>query len=90
VVKDLVEAPPLILKINGGLVDVIHLLLLLAVLALLALLALELLREEGVFGQGFLELRLQPLHHNGVTPFHPLESDLQLRSICMAETIAEY
>jgi hypothetical protein len=56
----------------------------------LALLVLELLLEEGVFGQGFLELRLQPLHRNGVTPFHPLESGLQLCSICMAEIIAEY
>jgi hypothetical protein len=54
------------------------------------LLVLELLHEEGVFGQGFLELRLQPLHHNGVTPFHPLESGLQLCSICMAEIILEY
>jgi hypothetical protein len=66
---------------------VVHLLLLLAVLALLVL---ELLLEEGVFGQGFLELRLQPLHSNGVNPFHPLESGLQLRSICMVEIIAEY
>jgi hypothetical protein len=32
VVKDLVEAPPLILKIDGGLAEIIHLLLLLAVL----------------------------------------------------------
>jgi hypothetical protein len=53
------------------------------------LLVLELLLEEGVFGQGFLELRLQPLHRNGVTPFHPLESGLQLCSICMAEIILE-
>jgi hypothetical protein len=50
----------------------------------------ELLFEEGVFGQGFLELHLQPLHRNGVTPFHPLERGLQLCSICMAEIIAEY
>jgi hypothetical protein len=83
-VKDLVEAPPLIFKINGGLAEVIHLLL------LLALLVLELLLKAGVFGQGFLELRLQPLHRNGVTLLHPLESGLQLSSICMAEIIAEY
>jgi hypothetical protein len=69
VVKDLVKAPPLIFKLNGGLAEVIHLLLLLAVLALLVL---ELLLKEGVFGQGFLELHLQPLHHNGVTLLHPL------------------
>jgi hypothetical protein len=84
VVKDLVEAPTLIFKINGGLAEVVHLLLLLVVLALLVL---ELLFKAGVFGQGFLELRLQPLHRNGVTIFHP--SGLQLGSICMAEIIAE-
>jgi hypothetical protein len=87
VVKDLVEAPPPILKINGGLAEVVHLLLLLVVLALLVL---ELLLEEDIFGQGFLELHLQPLHRSGVTPFHPLESGLQLHSICMTEIIEEY
>jgi hypothetical protein len=87
VVEDLIEAPPLIFKINGGLAKVVHLLLLLAVLALLVL---ELLFKAGVFGQGFLELHLQPLHHNGVTLLHPLESGLQLGSICLAEIIAEY
>jgi hypothetical protein len=87
VVKDLVEAPLLIFKINGGLAEVVHLLLLLAVLMLLVL---EFLLEKGVFGQGFLELCLQPLHRNGVTPFHPLESGLQLCWICMIEIIAEY
>jgi hypothetical protein len=68
VVKDLVETPSPILKIDGGLAEIVHLLLLLAVLALLVL---EFLLKEGVFGQGFLELRLQPLHRNDVTPFHP-------------------
>jgi hypothetical protein len=87
VVEDLVEAPLLIFKINGGLAEVVHLLLLLAVLALLVL---DFLLEEGVFGQGFLELHLQPLHRNGVTLSHPLESGLQLGSICMAEIISEY
>jgi hypothetical protein len=48
VVEDLIEAPPLIFKINGGLVEVVHLLLLLAVLVL------ELLFKAGVFDQGFL------------------------------------
>jgi hypothetical protein len=69
------------------LAEVVDFLLLMAVLALLVL---ELLLEEGVFGQGFLELRLQPLHHNGVTLSHPLESGHQLGSICMAEINAEY
>jgi hypothetical protein len=72
-VKDLVEAPLPILKIDGGLAEILYLLLLLAVLALLVL---ELLLKEGVFGQGFLELRLQPLHRNSMTLSHPLESGL--------------
>jgi hypothetical protein len=87
VAEDLVEAPPLIFKINGGLTEVVHLLVLLAVLVLLLL---ELLLKVGVFGQGFLELRLQPLHHNGVTFLYPLECGLQLGSICLVEIIAEY
>jgi hypothetical protein len=87
VVKDLIETPPLIFKINGGLAEVVHLLLLLVVLALLVL---ELLFKKGVFGQGFLELCMQPLHRNGVTLLHPLESGLQLSNICKAEIIAEY
>jgi hypothetical protein len=49
-----------------------------------------LLFKAGVFGQGILELHLQPLHRNGVTLLHPLESGLQLSSICLAEIIAEY
>jgi hypothetical protein len=85
-VKDLVEAPLPILKINGSLAEILHILLLLAVLALLVL---EFLLKEGVFGQGFLELHLQPLHRNRVTLLHPLESGLQLGSICMAEAITE-
>jgi hypothetical protein len=85
-VKDLIEASLPIFKIDGGLAEMLYLLLLLAVLALLVL---ELLLKEGVFGQGFLELRLQPLHHNGVTLSHPLDSGLQLGSSCMAEAITE-
>jgi hypothetical protein len=85
-IEDLVEAPLLILEIDGDLAEILYLLLFLAVLALLVL---EFLLKEGVFGQGFLELRLQPLHRNGVTLFHPLESGLQLGSICMAEDITE-
>jgi hypothetical protein len=87
VVEDLVEAPLVILKIGGGLAEIVYLLPLLVVLALLVL---EFLLEEGVFGQGFLELHLQPRHRNGVTLSHPLESGLQLGSICMAEIVAEY
>jgi hypothetical protein len=69
------------------LAEIVHLLLLLVVLALLVL---KFLLEKGVFGQEFLELHLQPLHRNGLTLSHPLESGLQLGSICMAEIIAEY
>jgi hypothetical protein len=69
------------------LAEIVYLLLLLAVLALLVL---EFLLEESVFGQRFPELHLHPLHHNGMTLLHPLESGLQLSSICMAETVAEY
>jgi hypothetical protein len=47
VVKDLIEAPLPILKIDGGLAEILYLLLLLVVLALLVL---EFLHEEGVFG----------------------------------------
>jgi hypothetical protein len=65
VAKDLVEAPTLIFKINDGLAEVVHLLLLRAVLALLVL---ELLLEEGVLGQGFMELHLQP---QWCDPFSP-------------------
>jgi hypothetical protein len=87
VVEDLIEAPPLIFKMHGSLAKVIHLLQLLEVLALLVL---ELLFKKGFFGQGFLELHVQPLHCNGVILLHPLECGLQLGSICMAELIAEY
>jgi hypothetical protein len=38
----------------------------------------------------FLELSSQPLHRNGVTLPYPLESGLQLSSICMAEIMAGY
>jgi hypothetical protein len=86
VIEDLIEAPLPILEIDGGLVEILYLLLFLAVLALLVL---EFLLKEGVFGQGFLELHLQPLHRNGMTLFHPLKSGLQLGSICMAEEITE-
>jgi hypothetical protein len=37
-----------------------------------------------------LELRVQPLHHDSMALFHPLECEIQLGSICMAEIILEY
>jgi hypothetical protein len=85
-VKDLIEALLPILKIDGGLAEVLYLLLLLAILVVLVL---EFLLKEGVFSQGFLELCLQHLHRNGMTLLHPLESGLQLGSICMAEAITK-
>jgi hypothetical protein len=84
VVEHLVKTLPLIFKINGGLTKVIHLLLLLAAEALLVL---QLLLEASVLGQRFLELSVQPLHRNGMALLHPLESGLQLGSICMAEIL---
>jgi hypothetical protein len=72
-VEDLVEASLPLFEFGGGLAEILYLFLLLAVLAFLVL---EFLFEEGICGQGFLELRLQPLHRNGVTLFHPLESGL--------------
>jgi hypothetical protein len=86
-VTDLVEAFLPLFKINGGFAEILHLFLLLAVLALLVL---EFLFEEGIRGQRFLELRLQPLHRNSMTLFHALESGFQLGSICMEEIMAEY
>jgi hypothetical protein len=86
-VKDLVEAFLPLFKLSDGFAEILHLFLLLAVLALLVL---EFLFEEGIQGQRFLELRLQPLHRNSMTLFHPLESGLQLGSVCMAEIMAEY
>jgi hypothetical protein len=86
-VKDLIEAFLPLFKISGGFAEILHLFLLLVVLALLVL---ESIFEEGIRGQKFLELRLQPLHRNSVTLFHHLESGLQLGSICMAEIMAEY
>jgi hypothetical protein len=86
-IKDLVEAILPLFKLSSGFAEILHLLLLLAVLAFLVL---ELLLEEGIQGQRFLELRVQPLHRDSMTLFHPLECGLQLGSICMAEIIAEY
>jgi hypothetical protein len=85
--EDLVEAILPLFKLSGGFAEILYLLLLLAVLAFLVL---ELLFEEGIWGQRFLELLVQPLHRNSMALFHPLECELQLGSICMAEIIAEY
>jgi hypothetical protein len=85
--EDLVEAILPLFKIGGGFMEILYLLLLLVVLAFLVL---ELLFEEGIRGQRFLELLLQPLHRDSVALFHPLECGLQLGSICMAEIIANY
>jgi hypothetical protein len=86
-IEDLVEAILPLFKLSGGFTEILYLLLLLAVLAFLVL---ELLFEEGIRGQRFLELLMQPLHRDSVALFHPLECGLQLSSICMAEIIAEY
>jgi hypothetical protein len=86
-IEDLVEAILPLFKVSGGFTEILYLLLLLAVLVFLVL---ELLFEEGIRGQRFLELLLQPLHHDSMALFHPLECGLQLSSICMAEIIAKY
>jgi hypothetical protein len=86
-IEDLVEAILPLFKFGGGFTEILYLLLLLAVLAFLVL---ELLFEEGIRGQRFLELLLQPLHRDSVALFHPLECGLQLSNICMVEIIAKY
>jgi hypothetical protein len=86
-VKDLVEAILPLFKLSGGFAKILHLFLLLAVLALLVL---EFLFEEGIRGQRFLELCVQPLHHDSMALFYPLECGFQLGSICLAEIMAEY
>jgi hypothetical protein len=86
-IEDLVEAILPLFKIGGGFMEILYLLLLLAVLAFLVL---ELLFEEGIRGQRFLELLLQPFHRDSVALFHPLECGLQLGNICMAEILAKY
>jgi hypothetical protein len=86
-IEDLVEAILPLFKLGGGFMKILYLLLLLAVLAFLVL---ELLFKEGIRGQRFLELLVQPLHRDSMALFHPLESGLQLGSICMAKIIAKY
>jgi hypothetical protein len=72
-IEDLVEAILPLLKIGSNFTEILYLLLLLAVLAFLVL---ELLYEEGIRGQRFLELLLQPLHRDSMALFHPLECGL--------------
>jgi hypothetical protein len=85
--KDLVKAILPLFKFGGGFAEILYLLVLLHVLAFLVL---KLLFEEGIRGQRFLELLLQPLHRDSVALFNPLECGLQLSSICMAEILAKY
>jgi hypothetical protein len=82
VIEDLVKAFTLLLKVSGGFAEIRYLLVLLLALVLLVL---QLPLEDGVFGQRFLELLVQPVHRNGMALLHPLECGLELRSICMAE-----
>jgi hypothetical protein len=86
-IEDLVEAILPLFKIGGGFSEILYLLFLLAVLAFLVL---ELLFEEGIGGQRFLELPVQPLHRDSMALFHPLECGLQPGSIYMAEITAKY
>jgi hypothetical protein len=86
-IEDLVKAISPLFKFDGGFVEILYFLLLLQVLAFLVL---KLLFKEGIRGQRFLELLMQPLYRNSVALFHPLECGLKLGSICMAEIIAEY
>jgi hypothetical protein len=72
-IEDLVEAILPLFKVGGGFTEILYLLFLVAVLAFLVL---ELLFKEGIRGQRFLELLLQPLHRDGVALFHPLECGL--------------
>jgi hypothetical protein len=85
--EELVKAFTPLFKVSGGFAEILYLLVLLEVLALLVL---QLLFEEGVCGQGFLELLLQPIHRYGVALLHPLKCGLELGNICMAEVSAQH
>jgi hypothetical protein len=86
VIEDLVKASMPLLKFGGGFAEILYLLVLLEALALLVL---QLLFEEGVRSQGFLELLLQPFHHNCMALLHPLECGLKLGNLCMVEVLAQ-
>jgi hypothetical protein len=83
VLEELVKAVTPLLKISGGFAEIRYLLVLLLALVLLVL---QLPLEGGVFSQRFPELRVQPIHRNGVAFLHPLECGLELGSVCMAES----
>jgi hypothetical protein len=72
-IEDLIEAISPLFKFGDSFAEILYLLLLLAVLAFLVL---ELLFKKGIRGQRFLELLMQPLHHDSVALFHPLECGL--------------
>jgi hypothetical protein len=84
--EELVKAFTPLLKFSGGFAEVLYLIVFLEVLVLLVL---QLLFEEGVCGQRFLELLLQPIHRNGVALLHPLKCGLELGNICMAKVSAQ-
>jgi hypothetical protein len=84
--EELVKAYTPLFKVSSGFAEIRYLLVLLLALVLLVL---QLLFEKGVCGQRFLELLLQPIHHNGVALLHPLKCGLELGSICMAEVSAQ-
>jgi hypothetical protein len=85
--EELVKAFMPLVKISSGFAGILYLLVFPEVLTLLVL---QLLFEEGVCGQRFLELLLQPIHRNGVAFLHPLKCGLELDNICMAELSAQH
>jgi hypothetical protein len=85
--EELVKAFTPLFKFSGGFAEILYLLLSLKVLTPLVL---QLLFEEGVCGQRFLELLLQPIHRNGVALLHPLKFGLERGSICMVELSAQH
>jgi hypothetical protein len=85
--EELVKAFAPLFKISRGFAEILYLLVLLEVLALLVL---QLLFEGGVCSQRFLELLLQPIHHNGMALLQTLKCGLELGSICMAEVSAQH
>jgi hypothetical protein len=87
VIENLVKANMPLLKFGGGFAEILYLLVLLEALAFLVL---QLLFEEDVCSQRFLELLLQPIHRNSVALLRPLKCGLELGSICMAEVSAQH
>jgi hypothetical protein len=74
-IKDLVEAILPLFKLSGGFAEILYILMLLAVLAFLVL---EFLFGEGIRGQRFLELCVQPLHRDSMALFYPSSVDFSL------------